>query len=405
MVIRGNRRTRAEAAAWTLADFRARCGSGAVFRFVSDAASRDWGGFDHDRLRTVALGDLLGEVEAGAAIYGFDFDLKCDCEAFVRNATVLPYFKRDAFPRNELETAVWPCLIAGPPGSRSQLHVDNSFLPLWLTLLSGRKVFRAVDFGTWRRELVPRGVVDADGATLVPLDSYGDDAALLAALGGARVYSSTLEPGDSVYVPVGALHGGRNVGAEPALAVTANFDDAAHHPLLIAHYCEGYLLRNRRSGEARLDALVASKSCLAWAGVLGARPAPRTPGDRDSPARMADVVYPDGAFCRNHHPDGRRRPCARAAAACARDGPRDDAPSRFVDDANGDGAVSRQEVALRFADMSPNYLDRAATLADVKAWVAREVDAIWPPGDPRVSAADIDAAIARRFFDADGTEL
>ena len=97
------------------------------------------------------------------------------------------------------------------PGTRSQLHVDNSFLPFWLTLLAGRKVFRAVERGHWSPALVDRGVVDDDGDAEFALDWYDDDA-VLDAVGGADVYSSVLEPGDSVYIPVAALHGGSNVG-------------------------------------------------------------------------------------------------------------------------------------------------------------------------------------------------
>lgn len=408
VVIRGSRRTRAEAAAWTAARFAEECGGGGIFRFVRDAASTDWAGFDHDVTKKVPLGDLLGEMATAPdpAVYGFDYDLKCACPAYVRNATVLPYFKRDVFPQNEHETAVWPCLIAGPPGSKSQLHVDNSYLPFWLTLLAGRKVFRCVELGEWRSKLVPRGIVTEEGETLIPLESYDDDAALMDAFGDARVYSSTLYPGDSVYIPVGGLHGGSNVGETPALAVTANYDDAAHHPLLLEHYCEWKVARRPR-GKTRLEALLRKRKCLFWAGVVGDA-VPRGRGDDvDAFAPMADVVYGQGPthgpFCRTQGP--RVTPCPPAKAMCPKK-PRED--SKYIEDLYDDGVISRQDVALRFAEMSERYMtvpDDDVTYAHIRDWVTAEVDALWPPGVAHLSAAQVDAKIVERFFDGDGNEL
>ena len=156
------------------------------------------------------------------------------------------------------------------PGTRSQLHVDNSFLPFWLTLLAGRKVFRAVERGHWSPALVDRGVVDDDGDAEFALDWY-DDAAVLDAVGGADVYSSVLEPGDSVYIPVAALHGGSNVGDAPALAITGNYHDEAHHAILVDVYCEGKVRRLMRQSKklTRIRAMVKDPSCLFWAGALG----------------------------------------------------------------------------------------------------------------------------------------
>ena len=103
-----------------------------------------------------------------------------------------------------------------------------------------------------------------------------DDARVDATFGGARVYSSTLYPGDSVYIPVGGLHGGSNVGTDTALAITGNYHDAFHHDLLLRTYCEDEILRRidrkQRSGKrlSRLKSMLEDKSCLFWAGVFGA---------------------------------------------------------------------------------------------------------------------------------------
>ena len=104
VVIRGNDRTRAEAALWSAGDFRDRCGAGEITRYVSDASSSAWGGFDMRGERRVPLASFFGEVERSNRsrdIYGFDYNLKCDCEAFVEQTTILPYFKQDVTAQSE----------------------------------------------------------------------------------------------------------------------------------------------------------------------------------------------------------------------------------------------------------------------------------------------------------------
>ena len=51
-------------------------------------------------------------------------------------------------------------------------------------------------------------------------------------------YTATLEPGDTVYVPVGALHGGHNLkDSGPAVALTSNFLDVAHAQQVLEEFC------------------------------------------------------------------------------------------------------------------------------------------------------------------------
>ncbi|KAH8091089.1 hypothetical protein JL720_5968 [Aureococcus anophagefferens] len=335
VVIRGNDRTRAEAALWSAGDFRDRCGAGEITRYVSDASSSAWGGFDMRGERRVPLASFFGEVERSNRsrdIYGFDYNLKCDCEAFVEQTTILPYFKQDVTAQAEMTGAA-----RRGAGARASSAVSRSFRPL---------------------------VVDDDGDAEFALDWY-DDAAVLDAVGGADVYSSVLEPGDSVYIPVAALHGGSNVGDAPALAITGNYHDEAHHAILVDVYCEGKVRRLMRQSKklTRIKAMVKDPSCLFWAGALGDEE-----GDDDD----------------------------------------DDDESDFVVDENRDGVLSRQELSLKFAQVSPRYLegvpDARLTWGLLARWVAAEVEAIWPAGAARPTAAAIDAAIFARFFFEDGTE-
>ena len=419
VVIRGNGRTRAEAARWTASDFVDKCGDGEITRYVSDPASAAWGGFDMANDRRVPLRDFFREVAASESsedVYGFDYNLKCDCEAFVEDTTILPYFKQDVTVQMEMTGAAWPVLIAGMPGTRSQLHVDNSFLPFWLTLLGGRKVFRCVDLSEWNTTLVAAGVVDADGDTRFAVDAY-DDETVVERFGGATIYSSVLEPGDSVYIPVAGLHGGFNVGDEPALAITGNYHDDAHHDLLVDVYCEQQVRKRvARRGSSRVAAMVKDPSCLFWAGALGDLAPTADLGDDDAPAPLGAVVYSDPWFCRKYGPGLRRgSDCGASASRCPPRPPNgggddddDDADSDFVQDSNDDGVFSRQEVSLKLAQVAPRYLksvpDDAMTWAYLRDWVTDQVADVWPLGAPQMDAKAIDAAIFAKFFDEAGDE-
>ena len=131
VVIRGNDRTRAEAALWSAGDFRDRCGAGEITRYVSDASSSAWGGFDMRGERRVPLASFFGEVERSNRsrdIYGFDYNLKCDCEAFVEQTTILPYFKQDVTAQAEMTGAARPGAGRGRPAPPSA--VSRSCRPL-----------------------------------------------------------------------------------------------------------------------------------------------------------------------------------------------------------------------------------------------------------------------------------
>lgn len=65
----------------------------------------------------------------------------------------------------------------------------------------------------WRRHLAsgPSRLFSHDGDMLIPLDAFDDAEAereLIAR--GAIVHNASLLPGDTVYVPMGALHGALN---------------------------------------------------------------------------------------------------------------------------------------------------------------------------------------------------
>ena len=79
----------------------------------------------------------------------------------------------------------------------------------------------------------------SDGQALSPVDAFDDGFAERELLGrGAAVWNGTLEAGDAIYLPTGALHGAYNdEGAGPAIAITSNFLDGAHAPQVDAEFC------------------------------------------------------------------------------------------------------------------------------------------------------------------------
>ena len=210
-----------------------------------------WAGFTKAGGTRMTLGEYLewfeggweegDEEDSGHDHYGFDFRPACDCGGLMQSFEVLPFFMRDAFPLDPtLPRANWPSLVIGPGGSRSNLHVDSKLLPFWLTLLSGRKTFRVVGLDDWREHLTKGdGPYNDDGTMRRAINGFDDEMVESEMIArGATVYNSSIIPGDTVYIPTGALHGALNdPSAGPAIAVTSNFIDAAHAPQVLEKYC------------------------------------------------------------------------------------------------------------------------------------------------------------------------
>jgi len=381
VVLRGNARTVAEAENWDLEAWRDYCGEGRIELFQANDESTEWGGFNYEDAGVVPLEDFLRDMKE-SSLYGFDYDIKCSCEAFVQESFILPYFKNDLMMQGSFGRGVWPVLIAGSAGTRSRLHVDSYFFPFWLTLLAGEKIFRAVALDEWREKLVPLGLYNNDGDALVAYDAF-DDEAVRATFGGddVEVFSTVLYPGDSVYIPVGALHGGLNRGNEPALAVTANFDDRSHRDLLLRHYC---------SDQHSLEHRINDKTCMEWAGVLddfySVDSVHASPPDAPVPM---DSVYYNDVFCDafrwkdTDEDEGRDRTCPVADRICPR--------------RNEDEVVSRLELAVCFARISPRVLPGDTTYDELRVWVREQVADAWPVGTARPSARALDMALKKCY--------
>ena len=231
---------------------RRECAAGKIFVFERDVASVGWGGFGEPQPST--LGAYLERLAGGGTEhYAFDLKAACDCGALLDRVPLLDYFSADEVPFDaQLPPTNWPSLIVGPGGSRSALHVDSAFLPFWLTLLGGRKTFRVVTRDEWRARLARPSAAGAplyssEGKALSPVDAFDDGFAERELLGrGATVWNGTLDVGDSIYLPTGALHGALNAAdAGAAIALTSNFLDGAHAAQVDADYCAALAAHER----------------------------------------------------------------------------------------------------------------------------------------------------------------
>jgi hypothetical protein len=194
--------------------------------FDSDPESVGWAGFnfnektemkldaffkelhrEHEKYKKNKKGNLLISKDNNKQ-YGFDYRLICSCPKLLDRFPQLRYFQGDVLQVDPLFPRVhWPVLIAGPSGSKSALHVDSHFLPFYLTVLSGTKHFRIITLQDWRNTLTPH-LYDHEGVVLHPIDAYDDEIIEQQVLSrGANVYNITLNVGDTIYIPTGALHG------------------------------------------------------------------------------------------------------------------------------------------------------------------------------------------------------
>lgn len=202
----------------------------------------------------------LAKTNGGKVYYGFDYNAKCSCPSLLERMPWHAPFRDDFLlldAASHYGEFVWPSLLVGPAGSSSALHVDNSNLPFHLTLLNGRKLFRAIRLGDWRSKLTGKDGGDGSSNPSYPLytpegaafekgiDGFDDRSANeeFVQKRGCHVFNATLLPGDTVYVPTGALHGARNLKGEdgrdePAVAVTSNVFTPAHLGQLITQNCK-----------------------------------------------------------------------------------------------------------------------------------------------------------------------
>lgn len=177
---------------------------------------------------------LMASNSTSDELYAVDFDIKCKCDSeLMHDVQVLHFFRQDLLTLNARNS--WPRLWAGPAGSRSGAHVDAARLPFYITVTHGRKVVRTISLPDWQRFLqsvLPHNEgVAVTGGFLSAFDMFNDT--LVESLLGSEgvLYEATLSPGDTIYIPYGALHAALNLDT-PTIMVSQNFLDRAHLPMV-----------------------------------------------------------------------------------------------------------------------------------------------------------------------------
>ena len=105
-----------------------------------------------------------------------------------------------------------PEVFIGPPGTITEMHMDNWLVPFWMSVYIGRKTFRTISFEDSSKHMPyyfgehRASRFTKDG---VQLEIFDPDLEVFTELEKVTVWEGTLNPGDWIYLPSGTLHGGK----------------------------------------------------------------------------------------------------------------------------------------------------------------------------------------------------
>jgi hypothetical protein len=182
-----------------------------------------------------------------------------------------------------------PEMYIGPPGTKTELHMDMFLIPFWMSVYKGKKTFRVIPFDQiYNNEVLKTFFLDestgsrwekkvsydeATGKAIYKeLEIWNPDLDVFPELLEATVYEGTASEGDWIYLPGAALHGVSNDGYSWGVSVNSLFPDTVD---LFADVCEksdfdygcvNYAvmasLACRKVGAAALTSSEAIRSCL-----------------------------------------------------------------------------------------------------------------------------------------------
>jgi hypothetical protein len=264
-----------------------RCPVSTVVKGVKD--EQGWGGFDFRQSQETTFEDLFSswkrEAFSGSRKslkYGFDINVKCLCPSLMDDFGVLKYFLSDTLMKwtSLYFDTVWPMILLGPPTTGSGIHVDNSFLPFWLTLIAGKKQFRVIMQQEWSTHLsayfgdgINYGWEGPSNGMKIPFDVFDDEfLSQNPDFDDVQVWDTTLLPGDTIYIPSGAAHGALNLFVsqdgtydetqDVAIGMTSNYLDRWHAPQIAELFCEKIVAASGND-----EILAIKKECLFFTGI------------------------------------------------------------------------------------------------------------------------------------------
>lgn len=145
-----------------------------------------------------------------------------ECPSLLNDFTVPKFFTEDLLSLVGPAEDAWPSLIVGAKGTQSGLHIDNNYFPFWLALYRGAKKVRILlaNDTSLHAEYFDHDSLTFDVDLFKPEEPEWRN---------ARVYETTLKPGQVLYIPHGAPHGAKNL--EDTIAISGNFLDKHTLPL------------------------------------------------------------------------------------------------------------------------------------------------------------------------------
>ncbi|UPR00200.1 JmjC domain-containing protein [Chloropicon primus] len=220
----------------TWGEFSAMCGDALVQTSVYSPTASRWAGLTN--VKTMRMGDYLEKYimsanetqqQQGDLVYASgQVGIPEFCPKLELSTPIPRFVTFGSMPRdpNGVQQGQ-PEQYIGPPGTKTELHVDSLLVPFWMSVYKGSKTFRVITFhdikasrglsklfldkqqSRWSREVVDR---ETGQTVRRELEIWNPDLDVFPELGEATVYEGTVQAGDWIFLPGGAPHGVSNDG-------------------------------------------------------------------------------------------------------------------------------------------------------------------------------------------------
>ena len=202
-------------------DLRDLCGGGLTETSKYEAKAHEWAGLSDLKVRTMKeyletyiLNKTSDELVYSSGSVGIpEFCPKLEFFTPIPSYVSLGVVPIDPYKVQPGQ----PEMYIGPPGTKTELHMDGYLISFWMSVYSGSKVFRILPFdelisskGMKRLFLEKETNRWARGGK--QLEIWDPDLELFPELLDATVYEGAVNAGDWIYLPGGALHGVSNDG-------------------------------------------------------------------------------------------------------------------------------------------------------------------------------------------------
>jgi len=214
-------------------DLRDLCGGGLTETSKYEAKAHEWAGLSDLKVRTMKeyletyiLNKTSDELVYSSGSVGIpEFCPKLEFFTPVPSYVSLGVVPIDPYKVQPGQ----PEMYIGPPGTKTELHMDGYLISFWMSVYKGSKTFRIIPFDEiYENERMKslfidkketnrlEKVVSRNRTTGKPikkeLEIWNPDLDVFPELLDATVYEGAVNAGDWIYLPGGALHGVSNDG-------------------------------------------------------------------------------------------------------------------------------------------------------------------------------------------------